>query len=330
LQRKKLVPFVDQSKTQWQMKPGFQNRLLRLSAFGAVLVICLLAYFRFSFQRPVGLGPAGQTVPSHLFAKPWTNKAVLLIGFGDSVTAGFGAAKGYSYFDRLVKNSENEFPDLKGICLSTVFPNLTATNMALSGSTSLQHVKTQSAKLEKQADDVLGIVVLTTGGNDIIHNYGKTAPHEGAMFGATFEEAQPWIANYENRLDEILLSFQKTFPGGCHVFLANIYDPTDGLGDTDKAGLPAWKDCALILNAYNEIIERAATKHSFVHLVNIHEEFLGHGIHCTQFWRKNYRREDPHYWFHMNLEDPNDRGYDALRRLFLNEMAKVFHPEKTN
>jgi len=26
----------------------------------------------------------------------------------------------------------------------------------------------------------------------------------------------------------------------------------------------------------------------------------------------------------MNLEDPNDRGYDAIRRLFLLEIAKVF------
>ena len=146
------------------------------------------------------------------------------------------------------------------------------------------------------------------------------------MYGATFEQAKPWIENFETRLNEILLNFQEMFPSGCHLFLANIYDPTDGVGDADKAGLPAWKDCTLILNAYNEIIERAAAKHSFVHLVNIHDEFLGHGIHSTQFWRKNYRREDPHYWYHMNLEDPNDRGYDALRRLFLNEMAKVFAP----
>ncbi|MBC8117927.1 MAG: hypothetical protein H7062_26345 [Candidatus Saccharimonas sp.] len=40
-------------------------------------------------------------------------------------------------------------------------------------------------------------------------------------------------------------------------------------------------------------------------------EFLGHGIHCT------------HYWYWDNLEDPNDRGYDAIRRLFLIEMARI-------
>jgi len=34
---------------------------------------------------------------------------------------------------------------------------------------------------------------------------------------------------------------------------------------------------------------------------------------------------DPHYWYSI-IEDPNARGYDALRRLFLNEMAAVFAP----
>ena len=32
---------------------------------------------------------------------------------------------------------------------------------------------------------------------------------------------------------------------------------------------------------------------------------------------------DPYCWYHVNLEDPNERGYDAIRRLFLIEMARV-------
>ena len=53
----------------------------------------------------------------------------------------------------------------------------------------------------------------------------------------------------------------------------------------------------------------------------MHEEFLGHGIHCTQPWQAHYRCGDPHYWYTWNLEDPNIRGYDAVRR-FLIEIAK--------
>ena len=75
--------------------------------------------------------------------------------------------------------------------------------------------------------------------------------------------------------------------------------------------------------AYNEVIARCAEKHPNVHLVNMHDGFLGHGIHCGQFWSKHYDSKDPHYWYYTNLEDPNERGYDAVRRLFLNEMTKV-------
>jgi hypothetical protein len=34
-------------------------------------------------------------------------------------------------------------------------------------------------------------------------------------------------------------------------------------------------------------------------------------------------REDPCYRCAWNLEDPNDLGYDALRRLFLIEIAEA-------
>ena len=312
------------------MNPNVTRRLRNLLGLGAAGVIGFVVWFHLFQQRPVGSGPAGPLVPAAAFSKSWSDRPTLLIGFGDSVTAGFGATKNHSYFDRLVRNPENEFSEMRGISLSAVFRNLKATNLAVSGSTSLQHVKLQASKLARQPPDVQGIVVLTTGGNDIIHNYGKTPPREGAMYGATLEQAKPWLENFAKRLDEILLKFQETFPGGCDVFLADIYDPTDGLGDADKAGLPAWKDCTAILAAYNWIIHDAAVKHPFVHLVNIHDPFLGHGIHATQFWRATYQGRDPHYWYHVNLEDPNDRGYDALRRLFLIEMAEVFSQRAQN
>lgn len=49
---------------------------------------------------------------------------------------------------------------------------------------------------------------------------------------------------------------------------------------------------------------------------------MGHGIHCRQFWHRHYDSTDPHYWDFDNLEDPNDRGYDAIRRPFLIETAR--------
>ncbi len=45
---------------------------------------------------------------------------------------------------------------------------------------------------------------MTTGGNDLIHNYGRSPPREGAMYGATFEQARPWIENFDKRLGEMI------------------------------------------------------------------------------------------------------------------------------
>ena len=94
------------------------------------------------------------------------------------------------------------------------------------------------------------------------------------------------------------------------------------ISDAASAMLPAWHDGVKILAEYNAILRRAATHYDNVFAVPLHTTFLGHGTHCTQFWRKNYRWGDPTYWFGENLEDPNIRGFDAIRRIFLIEIAK--------
>jgi hypothetical protein len=164
---------------------------------------------------------------------------------------------------------------------------------------------------------------MTTGGNDIIHNYGRTPPREEAMYGASMDEAKPWVDNFSRRLESTLTQITGRFPGGCEIFLADIFDPTDGLGDAERAGLPVWKDSMQVLDAYNSVIHHAAENHPNVHVINIHQAFLGHGIHCTQFWCSHFDWHDPHYWYFYNLEDPNERGYDVIRRLYLMEIAKA-------
>jgi len=297
------------------------KRLTAILIAGIVLLSIATYYLSVYFIHPIGNGPAGPPVSRDAFSRPWTDRPVLLVGLGDSVTAGFGARKGYSYFDRLITNPPDEFADLNGICLRAVMPKLQFTNLAMSGSTSLEHMEKELPRLPTVDSNVLGIVVLTTGGNDLIHNYGRTPPRDQAMYGANLEQANPWIENFGHRLDLMVNEITAHFPGGCQIFLANIYDPTDGAGDIQHTTLPDWPDGQKILSAYNEIIQKCAQSHTNVHLVNLHDAFLGHGIHCAQFWTKHYDWKDPHYWYFINLEDPNERGYDALRRLFLNEMA---------
>ena len=299
------------------------KRIIFILSFGLILIGVVAAFLYFHFARPIGTGPAGPTVARESFSQPWSSRQVIFIGLGDSVTAGFGARKGYSYFDRLVKNPVDEYSELNGICLSAILPKLLATNLAVSGSTSTEVANRQLALFPTNDPSVQGIVVLTTGGNDIIHNYGRTPPREEAMYGATWEQARPWVENYGLRLEGTIAQIESRFPGGCEIFVANIFDPTDGVGDTEGASLPTWKDASRILDAYNLTIKDCAARHPEVHLIDLHAAFLGHGIHCTQFWREHFDQRDPHYWLYFNLEDPNERGYDAIRRLFLIEIANA-------
>jgi lysophospholipase L1-like esterase len=295
-----------------------------LLAAGLFLTGAAWGYLHVTYNRSTGRGPAGpRVIPSAAFARPWTTRPVFLVGLGDSVTAGFGARKGYAYFDRLRQSAPDEFEGLKQVCLSAVIPNLRSRNLAVSGSTSFECLESQLPLLSRQDAQTLGFVVITTGGNDLIHNYGRTPPRKQAMYGASWDQAQPWIQGFADRLEAIVGGISSRFPGGCHIFLANIYDPSDGVGDIEKAGLPAWPDGGRILAAYNEAIRACSEKHRNAYLVDIHSLFLGHGIHCGQFWSKHYDHSDPHYWYYTNLEDPNERGYDAIRRAFLIEMAKV-------
>jgi lysophospholipase L1-like esterase len=311
------IPSLDSAST------GRSRRLFKLMAVGAVLLGAATLYLYLTFSLPVGEGPAGPKVPREVFAHSWTTRPIFLVGLGDSVTAGFGARRGYGYFDRLIANPPDEFTEMKGIGLSVVFPNLRTTNLAVSGTTSMEHVQSQLSQVPRGDAQTLGLVVVTTGGNDLIHNYGRTPPRKQAMYGATLADAKPWIEEFAQCLETMILGFESRFPGGCHIFLANIYDPTDGVGDIARTGLPAWPDGMKVLGAYNQIIKDCAGKHANVHLVDFHAAFLGHGIHCGQFWSRHYDFSDPHYWYYTNLEDPNERGYDAIRRLFLIEMAKV-------
>jgi len=126
----------------------------------------------------------------------------------------------------------------------------------------------------------------------------------------------------------MLDTITRRFTGGCRIFLMNIYDPTDGTGDLRGTGLPHWKDGLEILHRYNAVIARTAKGRPNVSLVDIHSLFLGHGLHCKRFWLPSYQPGDPNYWYSI-VEDPNDRGYDAIRRAALIEMARTLPKELT-
>lgn len=156
-------------------RAGGTGRRRMLRRLGVLVLVGLLAlagvraYRHYWLARPVGEGPAGPSVPREPFAKRWTDRQVLLLGVGDSITAGFGTSRAHGYFMRMAVNPEDEFPDVQGISLGAVLPNLRLKNLAQSGSTSLAHVKVLE-EFDKEDPGVFGLVVVTTGGNDLIHD----------------------------------------------------------------------------------------------------------------------------------------------------------------
>jgi len=299
-----------------------RKRLFGLLIVGVIVTVGTFGYIEYWLGRPTGSGPAGPKISQPAaFEEPWTDRAVHVVGIGDSITAGLGADRpSHTYFNRLLRNPEDEFSDLRGLCLEAVLPQLTSENLAISGSESCLHADIIEQSLVTSEDE-FGLILMTSGGNDLIHNYGRSPPRECAMYGAALQQAEPWIENFRSRLGQMFDQIQRRFPAGCEIYIADIYDPTDGVGDAPSIFLPDWPDGLAIHARYNQAIRDAASEREFVHLVPLYETFLGHGSHCRQFWRAHYDAADPHYWFYSNIEDPNDRGYDAIRRVYLNTIV---------
>ncbi len=300
------------------------RRLGLLSTAGLLILGSAWFWKRYYVVHDAGAGPAGPPVAAAPFQRTWRDGPVVLLGLGDSVTEGYGSTPGHSFFERLAVAPPDEAGDMMGRNLRAVFPRMTVLNKAVCGTTSSAVVENELIRLRPFPADTLGVVVVSTGGNDLIHNYGRTAPQAEAMYGATRAQAGPWVADYARRLEGMVARLEELFPGGAEIFMLSIFDPTDGVGDISHAELPDWPEGLAILADYNRAIAGCAERHAHVRLVDAHGAFLGHGIHSAQFWRPCYHADDPGYWLFANLEDPNDRGYDCIRRLLLLAMCEVF------
>ncbi len=300
---------------------------LRPAFCGWALLLPIAAWFALRIPGPMGEGPVAVPFDHGPWARgAWHEGPVLAVSLGDSVATGYGAPPGRGFFDLVVRNDRERHPDVGSADLSSVFPRLKRLKLATLSSSSIDHER-DVASLPLEPRDTFGLVFLSTGGIDLIHPYGHGKIREGAMYGATLAEARPWIERFEARIDRMLEALSKRFPGGCEVFVGTIYDPTDGVGDIEHAGvafwLPPWPEALEIHGRFNAAIRSACARHSFAHVVDVHRVMLGHGIHCRDPSNPHYDAADPTYWYFFNLEDPNERGYDAIRRLFLARLGDV-------
>ncbi len=307
---------------------------IRWRVIGLILLLILMGFGYVGWRiywvlqsRPMGSGPTGPAPNPQSFTRPWREGKICVLALGDSITRGYGATRTSHYVSLLIRNDDDLYPDMKGLDLQAVFPRLDSLNVAVDYTTTKDHLMCQLPRIPTFDSDIFGVVLITSGGNDLIHDYGRSTPRDGAMYGCTIDQGRIWTARVQDRLRQILQGVNAKFPGGCEIFLANLYDPTDGLSDPQNFGLPRWSDSIKVLAEMNRRIAELCTEFANVHCVDIHSPFMGHGIHCRDWWRKCYRRQDPTWWYSPNLEDPNVRGHDAIRRCFLQQIIQAIASE---
>ena len=266
------------------------------------------------------------------FSPAYSDQKLHVVGFGDSVTAGFCAYTGYAYVDLLVDNKNEDYPGYTKRDLKYHFGEVVLNNEAISGSTSCNYTASaiRTALRNVSVADVDRTAVLVTlGGNDLIHDYGCANPRECAAYCSDYNQAVSYAANYKSRMKGFLDVFKQELPN-TDIFLANIYDPTDGVGDIENAPipLPPWPDGLAVLALYNQTIAEIADEDVNVHLVDMRGAMWGHGLHYDDPTHPDYDAEDPSYWYCYNLEDPNERGYHEIRRAFWDRIAGVYDLEK--
>lgn len=76
-------------------RPARRTRWVWLAVVATTAILGGLGYRHYWYARPIGSGPAGPAVPGARFEQVWSERDVLLLGFGDSVTQSYGASPGH-------------------------------------------------------------------------------------------------------------------------------------------------------------------------------------------------------------------------------------------
>lgn len=225
-----------------------------------------------------------------------------VVFFGDSITAGAGASKRSLEYPSLMRANDREaWPDWSGGALATRFPDLDGEVLDVSrGGAVTGDLLGQLDRLEGLLDSTPAeggtLVIVTIGGNDAQQALFPGADAEGIL-SATLTNIQDWVDALQ---DGTVLG------GPVEILLTNIYEPSDGVGQTeacffgiDYAGLLP------LLDGYNEDLGAWAQTVD-VGIADLRGHFLGHGF---------VDGAGRDLWLASDCIHPNDRGHHEIRRL---------------
>ena len=177
--------------------------------------------------------------------------------------------------------------------------------------------------LPEDERDKTTLVVMTIGGNDIANIT------QDGLDGVPYSDIWDDVYDFTDLLRETVEWFfdpPDRFPNGVYLVFANMFEFTDGTGDTDAcpaaalAGFGApWDDPAeladMVIFANEEYVSIAVD--NGVDVIFALEEFCGHGFNADDPSAPCYRGAGTPQWFDFTCIHPNADGHDQLTDMFM-------------
>ena len=235
---------------------------------------------------------------------------VRVVYMGDSITDGVGASmNSLTYTALLETNSDTAWPDHVDVTLSDAFPSIEEwINVGVGGATTSTMKYNQLPDLEAQLDlpaEGETLIFVTIGGND--------AQQALLPFADVDTIAQAALDNIDDMAR--WLTDPANFPDGVYVYFTNIYEPSDGTGQSQCFFGMNYAESLAKLDVMNGGLISMGMDIGFA-AVDLNGHFRGHGMNNEDVTINAYHTEDPSRWFNDDCLHPNDRGHHEVRRLF--------------
>lgn len=235
---------------------------------------------------------------------------VRVVYMGDSITDGVGASmESLTYTALLETNSDTAWPDHADATLSEAFPSIEEwINVGVGGATTSTMKYNQLPDLEARLDlpaEGETLIFVTIGGND--------AQQALLPFADVDTIAQAALDNIDDMAR--WLTDPANFPDGVYVYFTNIYEPSDGTGQSQCFFGMNYAESLAKLDVMNGGLISMGMDIGFA-AVDLNGHFRGHGMNNEDASINAYHSEDPSRWFNNDCLHPNDRGHHEVRRLF--------------
>ncbi len=177
--------------------------------------------------------------------------------------------------------------------------------------------------------DLHYLVIMTMGGNDIAsitQDGGGTSPAK--TIPQLWQETQDFVKLLGDTV--AWLKDKQNVPGGVNVVFANMYEFTDGTGETNSCataslgGIQPWQDVTaladMVIWANEQYMKIAVDTQS--DMIFMLESFCGHGYKRDDPTGPCYRGPNTPLWFDLTCIHPNAPGHSALADLFYTTIAE--------